>query len=52
MLGSIKGQDAGKAVAMVFIIVGVALVTLATVTGNHAISQMGEWIKNLFALRM
>jgi len=52
MLGSIKGQDAGKAVAMVFIIVGVVLVTLAAISGNHAVSRAGEWIKNLFALRM
>jgi hypothetical protein len=52
MLGSIKGQDAGKAVAMVFIIVGVVLVTLATITGNHVISQAGAWLKNLFAMRM
>ncbi|MFZ1946876.1 MAG: fibronectin type III domain-containing protein [bacterium] len=51
MLGSIKGQDAGKAIAMVFIVVGVLLVTLATVTGNQVVSDAGEWIKRLFALR-
>ncbi|HVP56763.1 MAG TPA: fibronectin type III domain-containing protein [bacterium] len=52
MLGSIKGQDAGKAVAMVFIVVGVVLVTIAAVSGNHAIGRVGEWIRNLFALKM
>jgi len=51
MLGSIKGQDAGKAVAMVFIVVGVILVTLATITGSDVIGDAGAWIKNLFALR-
>jgi hypothetical protein len=52
MLGSIKGQDAGKAVAMVIIVTGVILVTLATITGSHALGQAGEWLKNLFALKM
>ena len=52
MLGSIKGQDAGKAIAMVFIVVGVVLVTLATITGNDALSHAGAWIKNLFAIKM
>jgi Domain of unknown function (DUF6754)/Fibronectin type III domain len=52
MLGSIKGQDAGKAVAMVFIVVGVVLVTIAAISGNHAIGRVGDWVKNLFALRM
>jgi len=52
MLGSIKGQDAGKAIAAAFIVVGVALVTLATLTGNDVIGEAGAWIKNLFALRM
>ncbi|MFH1221404.1 MAG: fibronectin type III domain-containing protein [Candidatus Eisenbacteria bacterium] len=52
MLGSIKGQDAGKAIAMVFIIVGVVLVTLATITGNDTLSHAGAWIKNLFAIKM
>jgi hypothetical protein len=52
MLGSIKGQDAGKAVAMVLIVLGVALVTLAAITGNQTLSDAGAWIKNLFALKM
>jgi hypothetical protein len=52
MLGSIKGQDAGKAIAMVIIVAGVVLVTLATITGNHALGHAGAWLKNLFALKM
>jgi hypothetical protein len=52
MLGSIKGQDAGKAIAMVFIVVGVVLVTVAAITGSDVVSSAGEWVKNLFALRM
>jgi hypothetical protein len=52
MLGSIKGQDAGKAVAMVFIVVGVVLVTLAAISGNHVLSGAAAWLKELFALKM
>jgi hypothetical protein len=52
MLGSIKGQDAGKAVAMMLIVVGVVLVTLASITGSDVVAGAGAWIKNLFALRM
>ncbi len=50
MLGSLKGQDAGKAIAMIFIVVGVGLATLATITGNDALISASEWLRNLFAL--
>jgi len=52
MLGSIKGQDAGKAVAMLFVVAGVVLVTLAAISGSGVIGDAGAWIKNLFALKM
>jgi hypothetical protein len=50
MQGSLKGQDAGKAIAMVFIIAGVGLATLATVTGNEALLSATEWLRRLFSL--
>ena len=50
MMGSLKGQDAGKAVAMLFIVVGVATATLASVTGNEALTAIGEWLRRLFAI--
>jgi hypothetical protein len=50
MMGSLKGQDAGKAIAMMFVLVGVAAATLATVTGNGALETLSEWLKDLFAV--
>jgi len=50
MMGSLKGQDAGKAVAMLFIVAGVATATLASVTGNEALTAIGEWLRRLFAI--
>ena len=50
MMGSLKGQDAGKAVAMLFIIVGVAAATLATASGSGALTTLSEWLRGLFAI--
>jgi hypothetical protein len=50
MKGSLKGQDAGKAIAMVFIIAGVGLGTLAVVTGIGALQSAYEFILGLFSL--
>lgn len=50
MMGSLKGQDAGKAIAMVFIIVGMALATLATATGSESFANFYEWLRGLFAI--
>jgi hypothetical protein len=50
MLGSLKGQDTGKAIAMVFIIVGMLAATLATVSGNEAFTTFSEWLRRLFAV--
>jgi hypothetical protein len=50
MMGSLKGQDAGKAIAMVFIIAGVGLATLATITGSEALTKASDWLRNLFTL--
>jgi hypothetical protein len=50
MQGSLKGQDAGKAIAMIFIIAGVGLATLATITGSDALMSATEWLRRLFSL--
>jgi hypothetical protein len=50
MLGSLKGQDAGKAIAMVFIIVGMAAATMATLSGSDALVTFSEWLRRLFAV--
>jgi len=48
MLGSLKGQDVGKAVAIVFILIGCALKTLEAATGNEAVSRFSEYALWLF----
>ena len=52
MLGSIRGQDAGKAIAMVFIVVGVIVVTIAAISGNATLASVGQWLRGLVELRM
>jgi hypothetical protein len=50
MKGSLKGQDAGKAIAMIFILVGVGLGTLALATGSGAIQRAYDFVLRLFSL--
>jgi hypothetical protein len=50
MKGSLKGQDAGKAIAMVAIVVGVALGTLALASGSEALQSTYEFVHRLFSL--
>jgi hypothetical protein len=50
MMGSLKGQDAGKAIAMIFIIAGVGLATLARIMGSEALTSASDWLRNLFTL--
>lgn len=50
MQGSLKGQDAGKAIAMIFILAGVGLATLATITGSDSLTAATEWLRRLFSL--
>lgn len=47
-LGSIKGQDVGKFIAMLFIIVGAIIVTLASITGDEGLHNLAETIKSIF----
>jgi hypothetical protein len=50
MQGSLKGQDAGKAIAMIFILGGVGLATLASITGSDSLTAATEWLRRLFSL--
>jgi len=50
MQGSLKGQDAGKAIAMVFILAGVGLATLANITGNETLMAASNWLRRLFTM--
>jgi hypothetical protein len=50
MKGSLKGQDAGKATAMFFIVLGVGLGTLAVMTGSGALQSAYEFVYRLFSL--
>jgi hypothetical protein len=50
MLGSLRGQDFGKLVAMAAIAVGVLLETARAVTGSGAIAAVSTAFIRLFAL--
>jgi hypothetical protein len=44
-LGSIKGQDVGKLLGMLSIVIGVLIITIATVTGWDVVTWLGEQIR-------
>ncbi|MBD3217975.1 MAG: hypothetical protein GF310_06810 [candidate division Zixibacteria bacterium] len=48
-LGSLKGQDVGKFIAMVFIIIGAVFATLAALTGSEDILEITNMIKSWFS---
>jgi hypothetical protein len=50
MIGSLKGQDVGKAIAMLFILGGAILATVASLSGNEGIAGASDWLRNLFTL--
>ncbi len=50
MLGSLKGQDVGKMISMVFIGAGVAAKTLHALFGWHFLSTVGQFVDRLFAM--
>ena len=47
-LGSLKGQDVGKAIAMIFILLGSLLMTLATLTNSKTLWAIADWVHSLF----
>ncbi|HWO57916.1 MAG TPA: fibronectin type III domain-containing protein [bacterium] len=49
-LGSLKGQDVGKSIAMLAIASGVILLTLHQVTRVEWFLRAGNWVKDLFLL--
>jgi len=49
-LGSLKGQDVGKGIAMAAIIVGVLLTTLATLTDAEWMNSTAEFIRSWFII--
>jgi len=50
-LGSLKGADAGKVIALMFIGLGVAFETLRVLTGSSVIAKASDFIIRLFSLR-
>ncbi len=48
MLGSLKGQDAGKVIAILFIIAGCALATAESLTGSEAVREVSDIVLWLF----
>ena len=49
-LGSLKGQDVGKMIAMIAILVGVALFTLGQISNVDWFNTAGHWVQDLFLL--
>ena len=49
MLGSLKGQDVGKAVAMVAIIVGVVTVTMGEAWNMEFMKDVHRWLMSVFS---
>jgi len=50
-LGSLKGADVGKVIALTFIGLGTVLETLRVLTGSGAITKASDFIIRLFSLR-
>ncbi len=49
-LGSLKGQDVGKFVAMIAIVIGVLIATLAELTGSSSLENLSEFMNRLFTI--
>lgn len=50
MLGSLRGQDLGKLLAMISIVIGVLLMTVSTLTRSSGLNGLAEGFRRLFAL--
>lgn len=50
LMGSLRGQDMGKAGAMIAIVAGSLLLTLASVTGNPGLQRLADSFTRLFSL--
>ena len=51
-LGSIKGQDVGKFLGMLSIVVGVGILTLASITGWNTLAQVAEFIREFWSMEL
>jgi uncharacterized protein DUF6754 len=51
LLGSLRGQDFGKAFAMFFILVGSVLASLALLSKSDALTAISHWIQALFTIK-
>jgi hypothetical protein len=47
-LGSLKGQDVGKAIAMLVILIGTAVETAATLANSDLLQRIADFIHGLF----
>lgn len=47
-LGSLKGQDIGKILVGITLIIGCLVATIAAVSGNESIASAVDWFKNSF----
>ena len=50
LLGSLRGQDFGKAFAMIFILVGSVLTTLAVVSKSPTLESAARWVHDWFTI--
>ena len=51
LLGSLRGQDFGKAFAMIFILLGSILATATLLTKNGTLDVVSRWISALFTIK-
>jgi len=51
LIGSLRGQDFGKAFAMFFILLGSILTTLAFLSKSDALAQVSQWVQGLFTIK-
>ena len=49
LLGSLKGQDVGKAIAMVIIILGVIAATVMEAWDVEFMQSIYHWLSNIFS---
>jgi hypothetical protein len=49
LLGSLRGQDFGKAFAMIFILIGSVVATVSAVSGGY-LSGLSHWLERAFSL--
>jgi len=50
-LGSLRGQDVGKVIAMAAIVLGAVAITLSSLTGIPALSSISDFIRKLFTVQ-